>query len=244
MNGNQPYYGNQGHPGYGNQGHPAPNTVYIGFDQPINVAPHPQAPYGHQGYQTRQSMANHAQVDNGVYFKEKKKPNTFGLLGFVLGACGLATGALPIVMAGGAASTIGVFRKRRFLAMTGLLMALFNPATIHFANQMTRPNEHVMELTREVVETDLVTTNEALAQAEGRVMTFYQDNQQTWPDDIQGNMLVAELQDAWGTSLRFDKMPDRLLVRSAGPDGEAETADDVVLALHHFRRTDVASAEQ
>ena len=75
-------------------------------------------------------------------------------------------------------------------------------------------------------------------------MTFYQDNQQTWPDDIQGNMLVAELQDAWGTSLRFDKMPDRLLVRSAGPDGEAETADDVVLALHHFRRTDVASAEQ
>ncbi len=43
-----------------------PQTVYIGFDQPVNVAPHPQAAYGHQGYQTRQSHVNQANVEEGV----------------------------------------------------------------------------------------------------------------------------------------------------------------------------------
>lgn len=232
MNGNQPYQGQPGQMG--------PNTVYIGFDQPVNVAPHPQAAYGHQGYQTRQSHVNQANVEEGVYFKEKKKRNTFGLLGFLFGVVGLATGALPVALAGGGLSTIGVFRRRRFLAMVGLTMALLNPTTQHFFGHMTdkiaRPDRHTSHVAQRMIEEKLAETNTALASAEDRVMGFYNDNQQTWPDDIQGNMLVAELSDAWGTSLRYDEMPDRLLVRSAGPDKKAETNDDIVVALQHFRK--------
>lgn len=232
MNGNQPHPANM-----------APQTVYIGFDQPVHVAAHPQAPYAHHGYQTRQNQVDPNQVENGVYFKEKKKPNTFGLLGFILGICGLATGAVPVALVGGAASTIGIFRKRRFMAITGLMMALFNPATHEFANQFVQPDRHTRHVAAQMMEQNLSDTNTVLAQAEDRVLSFYKDHQETWPDDIQGNMLVAELADAWGSSLRFDEMPDRLLLRSAGPDREAETQDDIVLALHHFRKTGETPAD-
>lgn len=229
----------------GNHPHPnGPQTVYIGFDQPVHVAPHPQAAYAHQGYQTRQSMVDQNPVDNGVYFKEKKKPNTFGLLGFILGICGLATGVLPVALIGGAASTIGVFRKRRFLAITGLMMALFNPVTHQFANQFVRPDHHAVSVARKMMKENLSSTNAVLAQAEEKVLNYFKENQQTWPDDIQGNMLVAGMEDAWGNGLRYDEMPDRLLVRSAGPDREPETKDDIVVALNHFRKTAESTAAQ
>jgi hypothetical protein len=43
----------------------------------------------------------------------------------------------------------------------------------------------------------------------------------------------ADLTDAWGNTLQIEKPSSYLLVRSAGPDGQAFTADDLVLQLEN-----------
>lgn len=252
MNGN--YQNPQYHPAqnYGpqNHGHQALGTVYIGFEHAgANPPGAPQgtyiAPPQHAGYQTRQSMVNQSQAGQqrsqgspgqaGVFFKEKKCCNTMGLLGFIVGACGLATGVAPVALAGGGLSVLGLFRKRRFLALTGVAMALLNPATHQWMGQYSQPDRHTQQVANRLMEQRLTEVNQTLGQAEAAIVAFYNEHQNTWPDDIQGNMLTAPLQDPWGSPVRYDEMNDRLLVRSFGPDRQAETADDVVSTVQHFR---------
>jgi len=256
-----------GQPQYGTGQQPM-GTIYIGFDQPVNVAPHPQphpaqphpaqphpaqphpaqphpaqphpaaqfAQPQHMGYQTRQATVNNSNAENGVYFNEKKKRNTLGLLGFIVGVCGLATAAAPVALAGGAVSTLGLFRQRRFLALTGLVIALVNPATQKFATKFSHPDRHTQRAAHRLMQEQISKVNQTLEQAEKSILSFYNDNGKTWPDDVQGNMLTVDMKDPWGHPVRYDEMNDRLLVRSYGPDGEPENSDDITLAIEHFRK--------
>ena len=68
-----------------------------------------------------------------------------------------------------------------------------------------------------------------MAQAVAQVDDYYHQNE-TLPEGIDGNKLLisAELSDAWGESLRYDRLEgERFHVRSAGPDREFDTADDL-----------------
>ena len=48
------------------------------------------------------------------------------------------------------------------------------------------------------------------------------------PSDEEGNQLIEEFEDAWGNPLRYELQgEDRYIIRSAGPDGEFGTADDI-----------------
>jgi hypothetical protein len=248
------------YPGTYHQPHaPGPmpqGTIYIGFDQPIHVAPHPQATYSqapysagvasgnpqHTGYHTPQNgwgwgRRSASTAVPGSPEKAKKSSNTLGLVGFVVSLCGLATAALPVAIAGGALSSLALFRRGRFLALTGLVMALANPAVIDSFEgyKLSHTNRRAERMARVELQRQLQVVNTVLAQAESQVVAYYESNANTWPDGIEGNMLVASTKDPWGHSLRFDEMNDRLLLRSLGPDGKAETGDDVVLTVHHFR---------
>ncbi len=245
----QPYWG---------AGGPQPQgTIYIGFDQPVQVAPHPQAAYGaygapggaafnspqHTGYRTAQNgwfwnRRSAAPAAAGVAEKPKKSSNTLGLVGFVVSLCGLATGALPVAVAGGGLSTLGLFRRGRFLALTGLVLALANPVVVEQLQgdrSMARLDRRAERIARVELQKQLSQVNAVLAQAEGQIMAHYEAHGQTWPDGIEGNMLVAETRDPWGSALRFDEMGDRLVLRSMGPDRKPETGDDIVLNVQHFR---------
>jgi len=48
------------------------------------------------------------------------------------------------------------------------------------------------------------------------------------PGNIAGNRLAIEQVDAWNEPLRYEVHEDHFLVRSAGPDGDFETGDDIV----------------
>lgn len=229
-------------------------TIYIGFDQPVNVAPHPQAPFApgvacgvpqHVGYHTAQNgwgwgrrpAAQNVPTTAPTTEKAKKSRNTLGLIGFVVSLCGLATAALPVAIAGGAISSLALFRRGRFLALTGLVMALANPAVIDEFDgfKMTQSNRRADRMARVELQRQLQVVNSVLAQAEAQVVAHYDSHDKSWPDGIEGNMLVANTRDPWGSSLRYDEMNDRLVLRSLGPDRKAETGDDVVLTVHHFR---------
>jgi hypothetical protein len=233
-------------------------TIYIGFDQPVHVAPHPQAAYSaggaygtpqHSGYQTPQNgwgwgRRTAAPATAVPTEKPKKSSNTLGLVGFVVSLCGLATAALPVAIAGGALSSLGLFRRGRFLALTGLVMALANPAVIDMfeGHSLARADRRAERIARVELQKQLQMVNTVLAQAEAQVLAHFEGNNKSWPDGIEGNMLVATTKDPWGNSLRYDEMNDRLVLRSFGPDRQAETGDDVVLTVHHFRDQTVSES--
>lgn len=234
-------------------------TIYIGFDQPVHVAQHPQAAYGgmpsgapqHTGYRTpqngwgwgrcRSTASNAAPVNvssSGQVAKAKPGPNTLGLVGFVVSLCGLATAAFPVAVAGGALSGLALFRRRRFLAMVGLVMALANPAVVekiksdeHFSHH----NRRIERAARVELQKQLTQVNTVMAEAESQLVAYFESHGNEWPDGIEGNMLVGGHQDPWGHPLRFDELTDRLVLRSFGPDGQAETKDDVIQVIHHIR---------
>jgi hypothetical protein len=253
---NGPYH--QPHAAGPHAGGPQPQgTIYIGFDQPVHLAPHPQATYApgvaygnpqHAGYHTSQNGWGWGQrqavpVATNSKEKTKKSSNTLGLIGFVVSLCGLATAALPVAIAGGTLSSLALFRRGRFLALTGLVMALANPAVIDSFEgfKLSQSNRRAERIARAELQKQLQMVNTVLAQAEAQVMAHYDQNNKTWPDGIEGNVLVASTKDPWGSSLRYDEMNDRLVLRSLGPDRQAESGDDVVLTVHHFR--DKGSAE-
>jgi hypothetical protein len=244
------------------QGPVPQGTIYIGFDQPVHVAPHPQAAYSagvasgpaqHAGYHTAQngwgwgsrgSAVTSPAATAAAPEKTKKSSNTLGLIGFVVSLCGLVTAAVPVAIAGGALSSLALFRRGRFLALTGLVMALANPAVIDSFEgyKMARTNRRAERMAQVELQKQLQQVNTVLAQAEAQVVGHYEGNNQTWPDGIEGNMLVANTKDPWGSSLRYDEMNDRLLLRSLGPDGKAETGDDVILTVHHFRDKNITTS--
>lgn len=259
MNGHYQAANGHSQPVWGAAGPQPQGTIYIGFDQPVQVAAHPQAAYGmygaptgaafnnpqHTGYRTAQNgwFWNRRSAPAGapvgaVSDKPKKSSNTLGLVGFVVSLCGLATGALPVAVAGGSLSTLGLFRRGRFLALTGLVLALANPAVVQQMQgdgSLARLDRRAERIARVELQKQLSQVNAVLAQAEGQILAHYEGHGQTWPDGIEGNMLVAGTRDPWGSALRFDEMGDRLVLRSLGPDRKAETGDDVVLNIEHFR---------
>ena len=47
------------------------------------------------------------------------------------------------------------------------------------------------------------------------------------PSDEEGNRLIEDLADGWGNPLRYELDGETFMVRSAGPDGEFGTPDDI-----------------
>ncbi len=233
------------HPAYGPQATGPQGTIYIGFDQPVQVAAHPQAPYGaafanpqHAGYHTAQNGWGWRRRSDASSATPKKSSNTLGLIGFVVSLCGLATAALPVAVAGGALSSLALFRRGRFLALTGLVMALANPAVVEQmqgSSGFAAMDRRAERIARIEMQKQLHQVNAALSQAEAQIVAYYEANNKTWPDGIEGNVLVANAKDPWGNTLRFDEMGDRIVLRSLGPDRKAETGDDIVLTVQHFR---------
>jgi hypothetical protein len=48
------------------------------------------------------------------------------------------------------------------------------------------------------------------------------------PGEIAGNRITIEYTDSWEQPLRYEVRDEQILVRSAGPDRDFETGDDIV----------------
>jgi hypothetical protein len=47
------------------------------------------------------------------------------------------------------------------------------------------------------------------------------------PSEEEGNRLIEDLEDGWGNPLRYELDGEKPVIRSAGPDGEFDTKDDI-----------------
>lgn len=75
-------------------------------------------------------------------------------------------------------------------------------------------------------------TGVAMQQAIATIEEFRRENNQL-PEGVDGNVLLieAELKDAWGESLRYDQIDKHDYdIRSAGPDRQFDTRDDLTLS--------------
>lgn len=74
-------------------------------------------------------------------------------------------------------------------------------------------------------------TRRLIAVAAGELETYRDSHDGQLPSIIDSNMLVIKHVDPWGESLRFDGHGDHAIIRSAGPDKEFESNDDVTVKL-------------
>lgn len=151
--------------------------------------------------------------------------NGLGIAGFVLSLIGilLTCGTLNVIslplslialawkprgfaIAGTIISVIGV----AFLALLGWGMV----ATIIWGKGMADEIGKNMQ------------TVTVISEAKNAIENYRAENN-ALPDGIEGNKLVVEKKDGWGTELRYEQIDGSYLIRSAGKDKQFNTADDV-----------------
>lgn len=174
-----------------------------------------------------------------IYILDPPKPptNGFGVAGFTVGILGLFTFGLlsPI---GLILSFIGLFKKPRGFAAAGFAMSLVGvgfigtvtalPFVAHRHHQMARVDEANQQVTRNAIRS-------AISEIEHSRQTGPSDNL----DGFQGNAVTVQYRDAWGNELRFDERNDGFAVRSAGPDQNFDTADDLLEVSQYLPFTTV-----
>ena len=70
-------------------------------------------------------------------------------------------------------------------------------------------------------------TRGLLAAAKNDLMEYRAQHQGLLPQDVEGSVLVVEYVDPWGNSLRFEPESDFAILRSAGPDKQFLSKDDL-----------------
>lgn len=71
-------------------------------------------------------------------------------------------------------------------------------------------------------------TEVILADAYDDLVEYRGQNEGELPNDLDGNILVVSYLDPWGEELRYEPEGDFALIRSAGPDQEFLSADDIL----------------
>ncbi|MEQ8788075.1 MAG: hypothetical protein RIC55_17335 [Pirellulaceae bacterium] len=164
--------------------------------------------------------------------------NLLGVWGFVLSllalflTCGILSPLALLV------SLLGLLRRPRGFAMGGTVIS--GLATLGLAlvvgtawlsaasleqRRSARQAAHENALRTEQTQSTMEIAQQAVAQ-------FSAAHEEQLPGPIEGNKLVLEFSDGWGTELRYDRgdEDDAYALRSAGPDAEFDTRDDIVVS--------------
>ena len=162
----------------------------------------------------------------------RRKFNWWGFHGMWLSFASLLTAGflspIPLLI-----SLVGLRRPGRKMATVGALTSLggiglavalvFSSIAVHNHRNQER---HQVKQSRTIVK-QVNEVKSLLSLAAGEITQYRDDNEGELPNDIDANMLVIKHVDPWGESLRFDAEVDHAIIRSAGPDKEFNTQDDV-----------------
>jgi len=142
--------------------------------------------------------------------------NGLGIAGFVVSLAGILTCgvAFPI---GFILSLVALRRHPRGLAIAGTVIGgLGTLAAIALVVLVVSTPEIL----------DGFKTAITIAQAHA-VIEEHRDENDALPGEEDGNALIEHLEDGWGNPLRYEVTGDGYIIRSAGPDGEFGTRDDI-----------------
>jgi hypothetical protein len=156
--------------------------------------------------------------------------NGLGIAGFVVSLLGILTCGL-IAPVGLLLSLLALLKRPRGFATAGSVIGLLG--TIWLAavgavimTGVTRLKPAAEQFVEEFgpAAATLAAVTEAAQEVSG-----YRREHGDWPDDVVGQEMVGEHQDAYGTTLKYTRVGDLVLVISAGKDGEFATLDDLSL---------------
>lgn len=112
------------------------------------------------------------------------------------------------------------------LSLAGLagMASLFSLA-VHEANQYEHRKERAQQ--QRLVRHQIQDCESLLAFAAEEFEGFRDENDGTLPDGLDGSALVIKHVDPWQNELMYETKSDSVLLRSAGPDGDFFTGDDL-----------------
>ena len=163
----------------------------------------------------------------------KRRFNWWGFNGMCLSFLSLLTLGLlsPIALL---LSVIGLRRPGKGMAAVGTMVSLVGIALITTIG-VTAASAHQHQLTRiakqkqaRVNAVKIEATRSLLAVAHDELVEYRGQHDGRLPADIEGNMLVVSQIDPWGQALRYEPEAGFAFVRSAGPDQEFLSPDDVI----------------
>lgn len=167
-----------------------------------------------------------------VYLGEPPPSNAVGIVGFITSMLGLVTCGLlsPI---GFLISLCGLFKNPKGFASAGTILGLLGTLWLAIAGYAIVMG---LVMAKSAVETGVQTLATAAALERGRaeVESYRQENGQL-PDGIEGNKLVLDIKDGWERPIRYaPDEDDKYVMRSAGPDGEFHTDDDMTSDINYL----------
>jgi hypothetical protein len=186
--------------------------------------------YSPSNYPTRAAVPAPIRSENGL-----------GVAGFIISVLAVLTCGLlsPI---GLLVSMAGLLRRPRGFATAGVILGAIGTAIVGSFVALMVMGAHEAQAAAERHRTTEMTRS-AIAQADQELRVKIEEAGQL-PDGIEGNKLVIEHNDAWGQSLRYDRKDSEYLIRSAGADGQFETADDITSATNTYITPQAAPADQ
>ena len=147
--------------------------------------------------------------------------NIFGLLGLIISGLSLPMCGL-IAPLGLLLSVIGLFRPKKGLAIAGAALGFVGTALLSLVGWGVIQGMILGGQLKEVIETEV-----AIEQATLKIIQ-HRTNEGSLPDNAAGQMLILGDRDAYGTGLRYKRLTDdEFEVRSAGPDHQFDTVDDL-----------------
>ena len=189
----------------------------------------------HTPFHRRASSRQHLGT---IYINEpptpkKRKFNWWGFNGMCMSFVSLLTlGVLsPLALL---LSLIGLRRPGKGMAAVGTMVSLVGIALITAITitAVSSHQHHVARLAKQkqarINTVKIKKTQGLLAEAYDGLVEYRGQHEGHLPEDIEGNMLVVPHIDPWGQALRYEPEAGFALVRSAGPDQEFLSPDDLI----------------
>lgn len=166
----------------------------------------------------------------------RRRWNWWGFFGFGLSLFSFLTAGFlsPLALL---LNLVGMRREPRGLARAGMVLSLLGMALAGGLIAMgvsshQRIQAHRQELVLNARNQELGrVTGQTLQVAQAEFAQYREVNDGNLPQWIDANMVAIKHKDAWGESLRFDVEKEGALLRSAGPDREFDTSDDLTLRV-------------
>jgi hypothetical protein len=186
--------------------HRPPGPIYIGFEQPVSIQ------------------------------RRKRRFNWAGFTGLLLALVSPLTLflAAPFALV---LCLVGLRRAPRGMAVVGLMLSLAATTVLslgivgvahHRAGVHQQHLRHVAAIRNQPL---IAETRTILGDVQKELREYRDDNQNYLPGLEEGMMITVNYLDGWDRELFYEPVDDGCLVRSAGPDGEFHTGDDVVASV-------------
>jgi ribosomal protein L18 len=168
-----------------------------------------------------------------IGFEVPRRPaRRFSWIGFggfmlVILSCGVLA-PFSLIM-----SLIGLRKGPGFFSVAGAVLstiALAGMAFSIFAESSAKHHRHMrhrQHVYHQQVQTQVTQTKSIMTDAEKEIRSFKNEHSNQLPADMTGSLIAVQFKDAWKKELRYETENNYCLLRSAGPDQEFETSDDL-----------------